>query len=51
MSHHGPHGLWEYAKRHENLFEEVDIPLPNSLYENKKHGPLKGRKIWFFYFG
>ena len=45
MSHHkAPHGLWEYAKRHENLFEKVDIPLPNSLYENKKHGPLKGEK-------
>ena len=42
MSHHkAPHGLWEFAKRHEHLFNDEKIPEPNSLYENGKHGPLK----------
>ena len=40
MSHHkAPHGLWEYAKRHENLFEEVDIPyqIPYMKIKNMAH--------------
>ncbi len=45
MSHHkAPHGLWEFAKRHEHLFNDEKIPEPNSLYENGKHGPLKGER-------
>ena len=38
MSHHkAPHGLWEFAKRHEHLFTDEEIPEPNSLYENGKY--------------
>jgi arylsulfatase A-like enzyme len=45
MSHHkAPHGLWEYAERHKDLFKDVKIPEPESLYDNKSHGPLKGEK-------
>lgn len=45
MSHHkAPHGLWEFAKRHEHLFIDKEIPEPKSLYENGNHGPLKGEK-------
>ena len=45
MSHHkAPHGLWEFAKRHEHLFADKEIPEPNSLYENGNHGPLKGER-------
>jgi arylsulfatase A-like enzyme len=45
MSHHkAPHGLWEYAERHANLFKDVHIPEPESLWDNKNHGPLKGAK-------
>ena len=36
--------LWEFAKRHEHLFNDEEIPEPNSLYENGKHGPLKGER-------
>lgn len=38
MCHHkAPHDFWEYAPRHEALFDGVDIPVPESLYEDKKH--------------
>ncbi len=32
-----PHGLWEPAKRFENLYNDVDIPEPASLWEDKSH--------------
>jgi arylsulfatase A-like enzyme len=45
MSHHkAPHGLWEFAKRHEHLFDGIEIPEPASLYDDKNHGPLNGNK-------
>ncbi len=38
MCHHkAPHDFWEFAKRHEALFDGVDIPVPNSLFEDKSH--------------
>ena len=38
MCHHkAPHGLWEYAERHEHLFDGVTIPEPDSLREDKSH--------------
>jgi arylsulfatase A-like enzyme len=38
MCHHkAPHDFWEYAKRHEHLFDDIDIPVPNSLFEDKSH--------------
>lgn len=38
MSHHkAPHGLWEYAPRHEHIFDDVTIPEPVSLFEDKSH--------------
>lgn len=41
MSHHkAPHGLWEFAERHKDLFNDVKIPEPESLYDDKNHGPL-----------
>lgn len=39
LHHKAPHGLWEPAKRHETLFEDVMIPEPDSLYNRGKHGP------------
>ena len=45
MSHHkAPHGLWEFAQRHAELFKDVDIPEPESLYTNENHGPIHGEK-------
>jgi len=32
-----PHEPWEYADRHADLFEEVRIPEPSSLFEDKSH--------------
>jgi arylsulfatase A-like enzyme len=32
-----PHGLWEYAERFEHLFDDVEIPEPESLFEDKDH--------------
>lgn len=45
MSHHkAPHGLWEFAQRHAELFKNIDIPEPESLYINENHGPINGKK-------
>ena len=38
MCHHkAPHDYWEYHPRHENLFDGIDIPVPDSLFEDKSH--------------
>jgi arylsulfatase A-like enzyme len=38
MCHHkAPHDLWEYAERYEHLFDGVDIPVPDSLFEDRSH--------------
>lgn len=38
MCHHkAPHDFWEYAERHEHLFDGIDIPVPDSLFEDKSH--------------
>jgi len=38
MCHHkAPHGKWEYAKRHKDLFQNIAIPEPTNLWENKAH--------------
>lgn len=38
MCHHkAPHDFWQYAKRHEHMFDGVWIPEPDSLFEDKSH--------------
>jgi arylsulfatase A-like enzyme len=38
MCHHkAPHDDFEYHPRYEHLFDGVDIPEPNSLWEDKSH--------------
>lgn len=37
LHHKAPHGLWEYAPRHEKLYADVNIPKPLSLHEDKSH--------------
>ncbi len=38
MCHHkAPHGLWEYAPRHEHLLDQVTLIEPESLMEDKSH--------------
>ncbi len=38
MCHHkAPHGLWEYHPRHAGLFEDIDMPEPDTLFEDKSH--------------
>lgn len=45
MCHHkAPHGLWEYAPRHEHLFDNIDIPEPASLWEDKSHRSAGSRE-------
>ncbi len=38
MCHHkAPHDFWEFAERHENIFDGIEIPVPKSLFEDKSH--------------
>jgi len=38
MCHHkAPHDFWEYAERHEHLLDGVEIPEPDSLFEDRSH--------------
>jgi len=38
MCHHkAPHDFWEFAQRHEGIFDGVDIPVPESLFEDRSH--------------
>jgi len=38
MCHHkAPHDKWEYAKRHKDLFQDIVIPEPTNLWEDKAH--------------
>ena len=37
LHHKAPHGLWEYAPRHEHLFDGIEIPEAVSLFEDKSH--------------
>ncbi|MDP7128242.1 MAG: sulfatase-like hydrolase/transferase [Candidatus Marinimicrobia bacterium] len=45
MCHHkAPHGLWEYPPRNEHLFDNVDIPEPPSMWEDKTHRSIGSRE-------
>ena len=44
LHHKAPHGLWQYDKRHKELFKGIKIPEPESLYNDGDHGPVKGEK-------
>jgi len=38
MCHHkAPHDYFDYPIRHENMFDDVEIPMPDSLFEDKSH--------------
>jgi len=38
MCHHkAPHDNWEYHGRHEHVFDGVEFPEPQSLFEDKSH--------------
>ena len=38
MCHHkAPHDHFEYHPRHEHLFDDIDIPEPDSLWEDRSH--------------
>ncbi|MEH6550564.1 MAG: sulfatase [Pseudomonadales bacterium] len=39
LHHKAPHGLWEPPKRYEDLYADVFIPEPESLYKRGNHGP------------
>jgi len=44
MCHHkAPHDLWEYPERHEHLFDGIDIPVPDSLFEDRSHRCVASR--------
>ena len=38
MCHHkAPHDNWEFHPRHAQLFEDIEMPEPDSLWEDKSH--------------
>lgn len=44
MCHHkAPHDFWEYAPRHEHLLDGVEVPLPESLFEDRSHRSVATR--------
>ena len=45
--HHfkAPHDFFEYAPRYENFLENVDIPEPESLWDNKNNGSIATKGI------
>ena len=44
MCHHkAPHDFWEYAERHERLFDGVEVPAPDSLFEDRSHRSIASR--------
>ena len=44
MCHHkAPHDFWEYATRHEHLFDGLEIPFPDSLFEDRRHRSAASR--------
>ncbi|MFI3325606.1 MAG: sulfatase [Clostridia bacterium] len=43
MHHKAPHDFWEYPVRHEHMFDGVDIPVPDSLFENREHRNVASR--------
>jgi len=44
MCHHkAPHDFWLYAERHEHLFDGIDIPVTDSLFEDKSHRSIASR--------
>ncbi len=36
-NHKAPHDFWEFAERHEHMFDGVDIPLTGTLFEDRSH--------------
>lgn len=46
MCHHkAPHDFWEYAERFEHIFDGVDIPEPESLFEDRRHRSVATRDL------
>ncbi|MFI3206739.1 MAG: sulfatase [Clostridia bacterium] len=44
MCHHkAPHDFWEYPERHEAMFDGVEIPTPDSLFEDRSHRSIASR--------
>jgi arylsulfatase A-like enzyme len=44
MCHHkAPHDLWEYQEKYEHLFDSVDMPVPDSLFEDRSHRSVASR--------
>ena len=41
--HKAPHDFWEYPERHENMFDGVEIPAPDSLFEDRSHRSIASR--------
>ncbi len=45
MCHHkAPHDFWDYPERHEGLFDGVEIPEPDTLFEDRSHRNVATRE-------
>lgn len=45
MCHHkAPHDFWKYDEKYEHMFDGVEIPMPDSLFENKDHRDIATRE-------
>lgn len=44
MCHHkAPHDFWDYPERHEHLFDGKEIPIPDTLFEDRAHRNIASR--------
>lgn len=44
MCHHkAPHDFWQYPERHEHMFDGVEIPMPDTMFEDRSHRSIASR--------
>lgn len=36
-NHKAPHDFWEFVDKYKDIFDDIDIPVPNSLFEDRAH--------------
>ncbi|WP_305767508.1 sulfatase-like hydrolase/transferase [Candidatus Epulonipiscium viviparus] len=43
-NHKAPHDYWQFAAKYKDIFDGVDIPIPESLFEDRSHRNIASRE-------